>query len=295
VGYHTEPLKNKLILFMALTTFFKRSGSLIFVPFVFLAFVPTLLSAQSIYEQVGRLPITIYTPDEYGGLPYVESVIQSEEGLIYIGDNYGIYEYDGVSWRSLFKRNDPQPIRSFTKDATGRIFYAGYGFGYLEVDPKGATQPVSLKHLIPEELGSDLAFTRIHYFNGFIILQTYNHHIIRLELAEDFTLKSLKSWQAETRFAGSFVVGDDFYIQQAEKGIYKLEDDELNFIPDTEAFGKEFLNVMLPYLGDDGHSILLGRRDSGFFLLKEGVLTKFPTQIDQLIEGVGLLRGGIIH
>ncbi|TVP44539.1 MAG: hypothetical protein EA341_16490, partial [Mongoliibacter sp.] len=117
--------------------------------------IPGFLSAQSTLEQVGRLPITTYSPEEYRGDPEVYTAIQSEEGLMYFGTASGMHEYDGVSWRSLYKRNQLAGIYRFTKDAKGRIFYTGIDFGYLEVDQNGETRPVSLLHLLPEEFSSD--------------------------------------------------------------------------------------------------------------------------------------------
>lgn len=255
---------------------------------------PSVITAQSIYEQIGRLPVTTYSAEEYGGQPTVLAAIQSNDGLMYFGTNAGLHEYDGVSWRSLFKSNEAIGIYNFIKDTTGTIFYAGSNFGYLEADQKGETRAVSLLHLIPEELKSNFAVLKIHYLNGTILLQTQDHHLIRLELNEDFTLKSLKSWQAEIRFASSFVVGNDFYIQQAERGLYRLETEEIKLIPNTEIFGKERLRMMLPYLGGDGKSLLIGTTNIGFYLFEGSQLTKFPTQVDKLFAEGSFLTNAII-
>jgi signal transduction histidine kinase len=264
--------------------------------FLFLTlFFPFLLPAQSIYEQVGRLPVTTYMAEEYGGDPTVMAAIQSEEGLMYFGTSTGIHEYDGVNWRDLFKSNEVIGITGFTKDDKGMIFYAGQDFGYLKTEPRGETRAVSLLHLIPEELQSNFTAQEIHYWDGFILLRTRNHHLIRLELNEDLTLKSLKSWQAETRFGVVFFVENEFYIRQFERGLFKLEGDDVKLIPGTEIFGNILLSVMVKYPGGEGKSLLLGGADSGFYLLEEGVITKFPTEVDSLIQSGNLLTGAITH
>lgn len=267
-----------------------------FVTLVFLWFCFTFQSsAQSIYEQVGRLPVTSYTTEDYGGNPVVWAALQSDEGLMYFGTHYGIHEYDGVSWRSLFKRNEVIVIRSFTKDPNGRIFYGGLDFGYLEVDQKGETQAVSLLHLLPEELRQGFMALQVHFLNEFILLRTFEDHIIRLELSKDYTLKSLKSWQAETNFGISFVIDNGYYIRQVEKGLYKLEGDELELIPNTEIFRTEALSIMLPYPNGNGESLLLGAPNSGFYLFDEGNITKFPTEVDPLIKDGKRLYSAIPH
>jgi hypothetical protein len=174
-------------------------------------------------------------------------------------------------------------IRSFVKDTKGRIFYAGLDFGYLEADPRGETRAVSLLHLIPEELRSGLVIMSMHFLDGQILIQSPGH-IFRLELAEDLALTSLKSWSTETRFSFSFVNEGKYYIQQAERGLFSLEGENVNMIPHTEIFGKDLLNVVLPYEMDGKKFLLLGGRDTGFYLFEGGNLKKIPTEIDPLIQ-----------
>ncbi|EMS32373.1 hypothetical protein C943_01100 [Mariniradius saccharolyticus AK6] len=272
----------------------KRSG-IGLIPGFFLLLLTFASSAQSIYEQVGRLPITTYTTEEYGGYPTVLATIQSEDGLMYFGATGGMYEYDGVSWRSIFNIRDYVTVRSLTKDSKGRIFYGGDDFGYLEVDEKGEARAVSLFHLIPEELKSGQTIVEILFLNEFILLRTPNY-LIRLELGEDFTLKSLKSWQSETRFGKSFLVGNQIYVRYLDRGLFLLEDEELTLIPGTkDFFGKDAVSVMLPYPEKNSNNILLGGANTGFYFLEKGALTKFPTEVDLLIQEGNQLYGAISH
>lgn len=201
----------------------------------FLLLIPKISEGQSVFEEVGRLPTTTYSTEEYGGYPQVFAAIQSEAGLMYFGTADGMYEYDGVSWRSLFNIRDFIPVRSLAKDSKERIFYGGADFGYLEVDEKGEARAVSLFHLIPEELKSGLIIVEILFLNDFILLRSPNY-LIRLELGEDFGLKSLKSWQSETRFGKSFLVGNQIYVRYVDRGLFLLEGEELRLIPGTENF-----------------------------------------------------------
>jgi signal transduction histidine kinase len=265
------------------------------IPGFFLLLLTFASSAQSIYEQVGRLPVTTYTTEEYGGYPQVWAATQSEAGLMYFGAIGGLYEYDGVSWRSIFNIRDYVTIRSLAKDSKGRIFYGGLDFGYLEVDEKGEARAVSLLHLIPEELKSGLTIIEIFFLNEFILLRSPNY-IIRMELGEDFALKSLKSWQSETRFLKSFLVGNQFYVCQVERGLFLLEGDELTLVPGTEfVFEKEAVRVMVTYPEKGSNTILIGGPNTGFYFLEKGALTKFPTAVDPLIREGNQLYGAISH
>lgn len=90
-------------------------------------------------------------------------------------------------------------------------------------------------------------------------------------------------------------MGNDFYVQQAERGLSRLEADEIKLIPNTEIFGKERISVILPFLGDEGTSLLLGGRYTGFYLLEGDILSKFPTEVDQLFKSDIPLRGAIVY
>jgi signal transduction histidine kinase/ligand-binding sensor domain-containing protein len=273
-------------------TQFNRSRNFLFVSVFLLIFsnlVPKISLAQSVLEQIGRLPVTTYTPEEYEGAPQVWTAIQSKEGLMYFGTSRGLHEYDGVSWRSIFGRNSIEGARSLAKDAQGRIFYGGRNFGYLMSNPKGEMHAVSLLHLIPEEIRSGIDIFSINFLGKYLFLQT-RVDLIRIELAEDFSLKSLKTWPAETTFSYAFVQESDIFIYQNERGLFRLMGEEIKLVPGTEILGKDRFRIMLPYPSEGGKTFLLGGFSTGFYLFDGISVSKFPTQVDQLIkEGAGLL------
>jgi signal transduction histidine kinase len=255
--------------------------------------IPVFGSAQTIFEQIGRFPLTAYSPEEYEGAPMVWSALQSDDGLMYFGTSSGIVEYDGVSWRSLFKKNQVVSTYSLTKDDKGRIFYVGRDFGYLDVNHKEGTKAVSLLHLIPEEFRDGFKAWEIHFLQGSFLIRIGFETIIRLELADDMTLKSLESWDAESSFGISFVVENEYYVRQAGKGLYRPVGKELKLIPNTEFFGGVGLTIMLPYNDGTGKSLLLGGQTTGFYVFDGFKSRKLPTGIDQELEDGTLLRDAI--
>lgn len=269
----------------------KRSFSIrlvLFFTLSFLTLVPKSSVAQSVFEQVGRLPVTTYTTEEYGGSPSVWAAIQNEDGLMYFGTADGIHEYDGVTWRSIFGRLKSIGIRAFARDKKGRIFYGGQDFGYLKTNTKGETEAVSLLSLIPEELGSGQIFLSINFLNEFVFLQS-RQNLIRLELDENLSLRSLKSWSAETNFTHVFIQEDQLFIHQFERGLYHLVDEEIQLIPGTEILGKDRFRVMLPYPHDDeGKSFLMGGFSTGLYLFDGKSIRKMPTSLDPLLQGDGV-------
>ena len=263
----------------------------LFFAFLWILF-PGFGSAQSIYEQVGRLPTSIYSAEEMGAIsPTFWTAIQGDEGLMYLGSGGELLEYDGVSWRTIFQ----YPIRILAKDPSGRIYYGGRDFGYLEVDSSGETQAISLLKLIPIELQENFQIWTIHFLNNSIFIQT-NFHVIRLELEKNFSLKSLKSWPAEKSFTLAFLIGEDYYVSQKEKGLYQLIDEEMKLVPGTEILSQDQISIMLPLIGNNRGEFLIGMFNTGFYLLREDGLKRFPTQVDGLVQkGSQLYRATVYN
>ncbi|MBK7978409.1 MAG: hypothetical protein IPK06_00035 [Ignavibacteriae bacterium] len=66
---------------------------------------------------------------------------------MYFGNDDGILEYDGSSWR-LIKTSNNSIVRSMCMDSKGRIYVAASSdFGYLDADSIGQLQFVSLRKL----------------------------------------------------------------------------------------------------------------------------------------------------
>ncbi|WP_304516877.1 triple tyrosine motif-containing protein, partial [Cecembia rubra] len=265
--------------------------------FLFLSFwlnAPLILFAQSSLESVGKLPLTTYLPEDYNGQPRVLTSVQSDDGLMYFGLDYGLLEYDGVSWRPVLGDDASIIIRTLAKDPSGRIFYGGQDrFGYLELDPFGVTRSVSLFHLIPEDFLPVSDFWTIHFMDGFIFLQS-RKYLFRLELEADFSLKSLKTWTAETGFGYAFLQDSTIFLHQIEKGLYKLDGDEIVLVPGTEVLGRDRLLVMQPFPGASQPSYLLGSFTSGFYVMDREGLRPFPSQIDPFLEKGAILYRGLL-
>jgi len=66
----------------------------------------------------GYLPVTNYSPVEYGAMPQNWCIVQDHRGVMYIANNEGILEYDGKKWRQIILPDDPT-IRSLSISEEG--------------------------------------------------------------------------------------------------------------------------------------------------------------------------------
>lgn len=102
-------------------------------------------------EETGRPFMTFYTPAITGGHYLNWAFIQDTRGMMYVGNGFGVQEFDGSSWR-MIKIPNGSFVRSFARDSSGRIYVgSATELGYLEEDAKGLTQYISLLDKIPPE------------------------------------------------------------------------------------------------------------------------------------------------
>jgi len=222
------------------------------------------INAQPRHE-AGKVFITNYSAKEYGAHPQNWAIVQDDRGVMYFGNNNGVLEYDGVSWR-LIQLPNKSVARSFAKDENGRIYVGGVGdFGYLAADSLGQMRYVSLLAHVKAE---DLPFTDV--WQTWVIQNSiyFRAANILFRWADD----RLMAWKPRTSFHVSFVVRDTLYVRQWQVGLMRMMDDSLRLVPNGERFAEERVYVMLPF---DEKKILLGTREQGLFLLDGAAITPF--------------------
>ncbi len=244
---------------------------------------PALVSPASGTE-AGRPFIHRYTPPEYGAGEQNWAIAQDDRGVIYVGNNFGVLEYDGATWR-LTKVPNHSVVRSLAKDDHGRI-YAGAvdEFGYLELDADGRTRFVSLLPHVPP---SDRAFGDVWrtlvtpegiYFQSQQYLFRWSNGRIRV-------------WSPLTRFYRAGVAHGVLYIGQPETGLMRMVGDSLEPVPGGRRFMREPYPVILPY---DAGRVIIGTQADGLFLFDGQSVRRFPTEIDRWLRTMGpmgLYRG----
>jgi hypothetical protein len=58
-----------------------------------------LLCSAACAAETGMPFMTAYPSKEFGGHTQFWSIEQDDRGVMYIGDGYGIQEFDGTNWR----------------------------------------------------------------------------------------------------------------------------------------------------------------------------------------------------
>ena len=236
------------------------------------------------HPEGGRPFVRSYGPREYGAQEQNWAVVQDERGVIYVGNNIGVLEYDGVSWRAIQVPNK-SVIRSFAKDDEGRIYVGALGeLGYLAPDAKGQMQFVSLLDHVPAE---DRVFADV--WRTLVTPQgVYFQSAQRLFRWAD---GRMRVWRPTSRFHRASVVGPTLYIGQPETGLMRMVGDSLEPLPDGRRFADEVYPVILPF--DEG-KILIGTRARGLFIYDGTAARPFPTEAEEPLRTGSLYRGTVL-
>jgi len=205
------------------------------------------------------------------------AILQDKRGIIYIGGNDGLWQFDGISRRLI-----PIPnhyVLSIVCDAKGNIYIGGKNeIGYIAPDSKGVLQFKSLvRYLKKNHKHFDVLRTHATeegiYFNTGNFLFRWNTN-----------LKKIKVWKPSRKFLLSFTCGKKLFIQDSGIGIKKIQNNTLQLIQGKKKFAEEKVIFMTTY----NSKILIGTRKNRLYLYDDTQSTPFSIQAKKFLEKKGL-------
>jgi len=189
-------------------------------------FTVTCLTAFS--QEKGKYFIRNFTPKEYKGHVQNWSIVQNSNGLIYVGNQNGVLEYDGVNWNTIVLPNN-STVRSLAINKGDTIFVGAVDeFGYLFPDANGLLHYNSYKPIIPDSIQHIGEVWCTNVIQGKPYFMTDNN-LFRVEG------ENIHVWKPEgISFFLSMPIGDTLFIQDFESGFKYLENDTLKLIKNGE-------------------------------------------------------------
>ena len=241
-------------------------------------------------SEVGLPFLHNYSTEDYEASYQNWAIVQDQRGVMYFGNNTGVLEYDGVSWRRI-QTEDHSVVRSLAIDEAGVIYVGGTSeFGYLAPDALGQLHYVSLLDQVPEAERDFTAVWNIHVTSTSVYFQTYKY-LFR------WSGQQVKTWTPDSSFvrSASYVHHDTLFI--VDTGLRRINGDVLEPV---HAVGEQQLRgvvieVMIPYGGD---RILIATSRHGLYLYDGSSMTPFPNEADAFLRenrlySATLLRSGM--
>ncbi len=256
-------------------------------------------------QDAGFKYVKNYTRKEYRGQSQSWCILQDKQGIIYVGNQLGLLEFDGSSWQKIDVKN--HLVKSMAIDDTGTIFVGGMDeIGYLAPDSKGALHYVSLREYLDINKRNFSYVWETHWTKQGIYFKT-SKFLFRWNPDTG----TIDTWESDSGFHVSFICEGELFIRQDNVGLLKMDAgaDSLKVVPGGETFAKKKIYMMAPY---DNKKLLIGTRGNGFYtydLYNDNEAMPFPTDADnylkenQLYHGIRLscgdfalatLRGGLV-
>jgi hypothetical protein len=256
----------------------RRSSLLFIVLLLGMAFVgiQTGYGADRIFKYLKN-----YSPEDYLMQPQNWYILQDKCGVIYVANQSGLLEFDGVSWKEIKIPN--LTARSIAIDDSGTIYVGGKDeIGFFAPDKKGTLTYQSLvRHLD----GSKRNFGNVwktHWTKEGIYYWT-SKFLFRW----DSNSRQMNVWEPVSIFTAPLTWKEKFYIQQRTVGLMQMIDDALVLVPGGETFTGD-ISLMIPY---DDEKLLLGTREKGFYLYDGLKTVPFPTGADDYLKEKILYHG----
>ncbi|MCS7162719.1 MAG: HAMP domain-containing histidine kinase [Bacteroidia bacterium] len=263
-----------------------------------------LLSLGVVWGQ-GRPLWRTFTEDNYGAYTQVRTIVQDKEtGLLYIGTNQGISEYDGQRWRFY---PTPSLVRGLEISPNHRIWVGGRGdFGELRSDAAGRLQYTSYRNFLPAQQQNFGEIDRVFATSDNQVYFIGQRGIIQVDGSSLAVAPRFLSPKEGIGIGGAGKVGEEIWVNlQRGGGLHKLTPNGFQPIPGGQLFEDKFVIILaidrtVYVLTEDG-AIYEGPRGGGTFLpLKlqdEAYLRENRIYRASILRGnllIGTLNGGVL-
>ena len=250
---------------------------------VMLVVAPLFAARAATFEQ-GMPMLHNLKPKDYHAGTQNWALLQDHRGVLYVGNNVGVLEYDGRNWRTL-QTSNKSVARSLALAADGRVYVGAKGdIGYID-HSEGQSRFRSLLHLVPTSF-RDFQDVRQTFVSDDSVYFTSRDYVFRLRD------EKIDVWRSNSSFLKAFFVNQRLYIREEGTGLLMMHQDNFQLVPGGEHFAYESIFVLEPF---DDNTLLAGSRETGLYLIGGNIspngIQRFPTAYDQQIKQAVLYSG----
>ena len=219
-------------------------------------------------------------PKDYHAGTQNWALLQDQRGVMYVGNNVGVLEYDGQNWR-IMQTGNKSVARSLALSADGRIYVGAKGdIGYID-HSEGQSRYHSLLHLVPASF-RDFRDVRQTFVSNDSVYFASRDYVFRLRH------EKIEVWRSNSSFLKAFWVNQRLYIREQGTGLLVLTQGHFQLVPGGEHFADESIFVLESF---SDNTLLAGSRETGLYLIDDNGVHRFPTPYDQQLKQAVLYSG----
>jgi signal transduction histidine kinase/ligand-binding sensor domain-containing protein/ActR/RegA family two-component response regulator len=219
-------------------------------------------------------------PKDYHAGTQNWAMLQDHRGVMYVGNNVGVLEYDGQNWRTL-QTGNKSVARSLALSADGRVYVGAKGdIGFID-HSEGQSRYQSLLHLVPTSF-RDFRDVRQTFVSNDSVYFTSRDYVFRLRN------EKIDVWRSNSSFLKAFWVNQRLYIREEGTGLLVMHQDNFQLVQGGEHFAHESIFVLESY---SDNTLLAGSREAGLYLISDKGVERLPTAYDQQLKQAVIYAG----
>ncbi len=220
--------------------------------------------------------INQFYPEDYNAESQNWCISQSENGFVYVANNSGLLEFNGVTWKVYPTPNET--IMRSVKVFENKIFTGFYmDFGFWKKNEFGILEYTSLVKEKKLELLEDEQFWNIVELDGWVLFQSLQRVYLYNLKTEEITKINATNYGVITKI---FEVDDSVYFQETGKGVFKIEKGKAVLVSDNEIFKNQ--TIVLSF--KEGSELVFLTNDLGFYTIDKPYV--FPNnELNNILKG----------
>jgi len=230
------------------------------------------------YSETGQPFIKYYGPKVYDGTAMNWTIAQDKRGVMYFGNETGILEFDGNSWRKIHVPNSAN-VRSLATSDNGIIYVcASNDFGYLKPDSLGQLKYQSLKPHLDKKYHNYGEMWDVAASSKGVFFKTKDK-IFKWDERHISVHDSVFAYRL-------YKIGDTIYSRNHDTGLMMVDGDSLKVMPDGGFFSSTGVFNMLPFneeASNQKDKILVATNYKGLFLHDGKKFFPFKTNVDSFL------------
>ncbi len=226
-----------------------------------------------------------FSRQEYDQHPQNWAIGQDKRGVIYIGNNGGLMEYDGVSWRTYLIPG--WAVRSLAIDDTGIIYIGGIGeIGYFVPEAGNNLKYVSLMEHLKKKLSKDqlnFGYVRRTYITKKGVYFWSEPYLFRWDGQDLAVLPCRRDKMEENIFNAMSWCNNTLFVCDKAAGLMQVKKGKLATVPGGEKLKGIQPYTIAPHGVEASGKTFIATREGCFLYDGTGVFP-FETEVDDYLK-----------